>query len=183
MAATLSTMMPLGTVAPDFHLIDTLSGETVGLQDEHAPATVIAFICNHCPYVLHILDGWIAFSKDVQEDGVRVIAIASNDAVQYPQDGPDAMTLFGRQAGFTHPYLFDSTQDVARAYQAACTPDFYVFDSELRCAYRGRFDGTTPGNQVPVTGNELRAAVDAVLSGVPVSDEQIPSIGCNIKWK
>ncbi len=183
MAATPSTMMPLGTTAPDFTLRDTVTDHQVGLRDSAAPATIVAFICNHCPYVLHIIEGFVQFAKDVQKQGVRVIAISSNDATQYPQDGPERMALFAREHGFTFPYLYDGSQDVAKAYAAACTPDLYLFDSDLTCVYRGRFDAATPGNAEPVNGADLRAAVDAVLAGDPVSDEQIPSIGCNIKWK
>ena len=183
MAATPSTMMPLGTTAPDFMLHDTVSGHQVGIGDSAAPATVVAFLCNHCPYVLHIVEGFVQFAKDVQDQGVRVIAISSNDATAYPQDGPERMTLFAREHGFTFPYLYDKTQEVAKAYDAACTPDLYLFDANMACVYRGRFDAATPGNQEPVNGADLRAAVDAVLAGDPVSEEQIPSIGCNIKWK
>lgn len=176
-------MMPLGTIAPDFTLLDTVSGHHVGLRDSAAPATVVAFICNHCPYVLHIIDGFVQFAKDVQRNGVRIIAISSNDATKYPQDGPDRMTLFAREHGFTFPYLYDGSQEVAKAYDAACTPDLYLFDDQLKCVYRGRFDAATPGNLEPVDGADLRSAVEALFAGDPIVEEQIPSIGCNIKWK
>ncbi len=183
MASTLSTMMPLGTIAPDFTLFDTVSGHHLGLRDTAAPATVVAFFCNHCPYVLHIIHGFVEFAKEMQRLGVRVIAISSNDPAQYPQDGPEQMTLFAQHHGFTFPYLYDRTQEVAKAYGAACTPDLYVFDKDLTLAYRGRFDAATPGNAEPVTGNDLRAATTAIIAGDPVGPDQIPSIGCSIKWR
>jgi peroxiredoxin len=183
MAATPSNMMPLGTTAPAFTLPNVVDDSMVSLNDTEAPATVVAFICNHCPYVLHIIDVFVDVASDLQGKGARVIAISSNDVATYPMDGPDKMKVFARDRSFTFPYLYDETQEVARAYMAACTPDLYVFDGDLRCTYRGRFDGATPGNTVEVTGEMLRAAVEATMQGRPVEVDQIPSIGCNIKWK
>jgi len=176
-------MMPLGSIAPTFRLPDTISNAMVGLDDSEATATVVAFLCNHCPFVVNIIERFAEVATDLQSKGARVIAISSNDADQYPMDSPERMKEFAETYGFTFPYLYDETQDVARAYMAACTPDIYVFDKDMRCTYRGRFDAATPGNKLPVTGNDLQAAVEATLKGLPVSEEQIPSIGCSIKWK
>jgi thiol-disulfide isomerase/thioredoxin len=144
---------------------------------------VVAFICNHCPYVVHVIEEFVAFAREAQKLGVRVIAISSNDPAKYPEDAPERMTVFAANYGFTFPYLFDESQDIARAYSAACTPDLYVFDADLACVYRGRLDESTPGNGKPVTGTDLREAVESVLNGQPVSEEQWPSIGCSIKWR
>ncbi len=182
MAAT-STMMPLGTIAPAFELTDTITGQRVRLPDEPAVATVVAFICNHCPSVVHMIDEFVRFARDVQKRGVRVVAISANDPVAYPDDAPEKMQVFANVHAFTFPYLFDDSQDVARAYGAACTPDLYLFDADLRCVYRGRFDESTPGNGKPVSGADLQEAVECVLNGQPVGDEQWPSIGCSIKWR
>lgn len=179
-------MLPLGTPAPSFSLIDTVSGKPVA-YDPATPnqpaATVIAFICNHCPYVLHIVDALVEVLTTAQSHGAQVFCISSNDPEAYPQDGPDHMKQFAATHGFLFPYLFDASQDVAKAYHAACTPDFFVFDGNGACVYRGRFDAATPGNTEPVTGSELQAALTAVLGGAPVSPDQRPSIGCNIKWR
>jgi peroxiredoxin len=184
MAATPSNMMPLGTQAPDFTLLNTVTGKMVTLQSLKSDiATVIMFICNHCPYVKHIEGELVKMANEYQAKGLSFIAISSNDVDNYPDDSPDKMTKIAQQAGYTFPYLYDETQEVAKAYQAACTPDFYVFDKDSKCVYRGRLDGATPKNNVPVTGEELRAALDAIVAGQPVNPEQIPSIGCNIKWK
>lgn len=184
MAATPSNMMPLGTMAPDFTLPNTVTGETVTLQDLKSDvATVIMFICNHCPYVKHIQGELVKLANDYKPKGVSFIAISSNDAVNYPEDSPAKMKELAQQLGNPFPYLYDETQEVAKAYQAACTPDFFVFDKEVKCAYRGQLDGARPKNEVPVTGEDIRAALDAILAGQPVSPEQTPSIGCNIKWK
>ncbi len=184
MAQTASNMLPLGTRAPHFILPDTISGKTLNLAElKSEAATVIMFICNHCPYVKHVRYELARLANDYQPRGVAFIAISSNDIVAYPEDAPEHMQTFAREAGFAFPYLFDETQDVARAYQAACTPDFYVFDRALQCVYRGQLDGARPKNDVPVTGKDLRAALDHVLAGKPVRTEQMPSIGCNIKWK
>lgn len=183
MALTPSTMLALGTPAPDFALPDT-TGRTVRLADfAAAPALVVMFICNHCPYVKHVRAGLAGFGRDVQGRGVAVVAISANDAEQYPEDSPAKMAEEVRQAGYVFPYLHDASQAVARAYRAACTPDFYLFDAQRRLVYRGQFDESRPGNNVPVTGKDLRAAVEAVLAGRPVAGDQKPSIGCNIKWR
>jgi len=184
MAATPSNMMPLGTQAPDFTLLNTVTGEMATLQSLKSDiATMIMFICNHCPYVKHIEPELVKMANEYQAKGLSFIAISSNDVDNYPDDSPDKMKEVAQQAGYTFPYLYDETQEVAQAYLAACTPDFYVFDKDLKCVYRGRLDGATPKNNVPVTGEELRAALDAIVAGQPVNPEQIPSIGCNIKWK
>jgi peroxiredoxin len=183
MALTPSTMLALGTTAPDFKLPDT-NGKMVALGDfKDARALVVAFICNHCPYVKHIRGGLAEFGRDMQGRGVAVVAINSNDAEKYPADAPEQMAAEARAAGYSFPYLHDETQAVAKAYRAACTPDFYVFDGARRLVYRGQFDASRPGNGVAVTGGDLRAAVDAVLSNKPVPEKQMPSIGCNIKWR
>lgn len=183
MVATPSTMMPLGTEAPDFRLPDT-TGRTVARDDfADAPALLVAFICNHCPFVRHIRAELARFGREFQERGLAVVAISSNDIEAFPDDGPEGMAEEARTAGYTFPYLFDESQEVAKAYHAACTPDFFLFDADRRLAYRGQLDGARPGNGVPVTGADLRAAADAVLAGQPAPTEQTPSLGCNIKWK
>ncbi len=184
MAATPSTMMPLGTTAPSFTLPDTVSGKMLSLSElKGAHATLVMFICNHCPYVLHVNEELVKIAKEYQPKGVSFIAISSNDVENYPQDSPELMKVQAEKVGYTFPYLYDETQDVARAYDAACTPDLYLFDQDLKCVYRGQLDDARPKNDIPVTGKDLRAALDAVLAGRPVSERQIPSIGCNIKWK
>lgn len=184
MAFTESTMLPLGTVAPDFTLPDTVSGKIFTLKELASDrATVIMFLCNHCPYVIHVNPEIVRIVKEYSAKGVHFVGISSNDVENYPQDGPDEMKKHAAAVGYTFPYLYDETQDVARAYDAACTPDFYVFDGEMRLAYRGRLDGARPKNDLPLTGADLRAALDAVLAGEPVSERQYPSGGCNIKWK
>jgi peroxiredoxin len=176
-------MLPIGTPAPDFRLPDT-DGKLVALDDfRDAPTLLVAFICNHCPYVKHIRHELARLSRDYQRKGVAVVGINSNDAVNYPDDSPEMMVREKAEVGYTFPYLYDETQAVARAYQAACTPDFYVFDKDRRLVYRGQLDGSRPGNPVPVTGKDLRAALDAALAGRPIGDDQRPSMGCNIKWK
>ncbi len=175
-------MLPLGTVAPDFQLPD-VSGRTVSRADFTRRPLVVMFICNHCPYVKHIRSGLAQLGRDYQDRGVGIVAISSNNVEDYPQDSPDKMKIEAREAGYVFPYLYDASQEVAKAYRAACTPDFYVFDKDHRLVYRGQFDDSRPGNGVPVTGRDLRAAIDAVLAGKPVSADQKPSIGCNIKWK
>jgi len=183
MAETPSTMIPLGTVAPDFRLPDT-TGKLVSLGDlKDAPAAVVMFICNHCPFVQHIRNGLAQFGRDYQERGLAIVAINSNDVASYPADSPAKMVEEVRRAGYVFPYLYDEAQAVARAYKAACTPDFFLFDRERRLVYRGQFDDSRPSNGRPVTGADLRAAADAVLAGRPVAAHQKPSIGCNIKWK
>jgi peroxiredoxin len=176
-------MIALGTVAPDFALPDT-AGRTVGLSDfSGAPGQLVIFISNHCPFVRHIRGELARFVERYQGLGLAVVAIGSNDAEAYPDDGPDMMVREVEEFGYTFPYLFDQDQTVARAYRAACTPDFFLFDGERGLVYRGQFDGSRPGNDIPVTGADLGAAVEALLRGEPVSPDQRPSIGCNIKWK
>ncbi len=184
MALTESNMLTLGTKAPDFTLPDTVSGKDISLSEIRSDkATVIMFLCNHCPYVIHVNPEIVRLAKEYQEKGAGFAAISSNDVAKYPQDGPEEMKKHAARVGYPFPYLYDESQDAARAYDAACTPDFYVFDSELRLAYRGRLDGSRPGNGFPLTGEDLRAALDAVLAGGPAAGEQYPSAGCNIKWK
>lgn len=184
MARTPSNMMPLGTAAPDFDLFDTVSGKTLSLNDlKSDKATLIMFICNHCPFVKHVDEGLVALANDYQSKGVSFIAISSNDVANYPQDGPELMKEEAEKVGYSFPYLYDESQSVAKAYDAACTPDFYIFDKEMKCAYRGQLDGSRPGNDVPVTGADIRAALDEILAGQEVSAVQMPSLGCNIKWK
>ena len=176
-------MLALGTVAPDFRLPDT-NGKMVGLSDfKDARALVVAFICNHCPYVKHIRSGLAQFGRDMQAKGVAVVAINANDAKNYPADSPAKMKEEARDAGYVFPYLYDESQSVAKTYRAACTPDFYVFDAARKLVYRGQFDSSRPGSGQPVTGVDLRAAVEGVLSGKAVAEKQTPSIGCNIKWR
>jgi len=176
-------MLALGTPAPDFSLPDT-GGKIVSLSDfASAPALVVAFICNHCPYVKLIRAGLAQFGSDMQSRGVGVVAISANDAVNYPDDSPAKMAQEVKSAGYTFPYLHDEAQTVAKAYRAACTPDFFLFDQDQKLVYRGQFDDSRPGNGRPVTGADLRAAVDALVGGRPVPPDQTPSLGCNIKWK
>jgi peroxiredoxin len=183
MARTPSTMLPLGTPAPDFRLLN-VDGQMLGLDDfRGAPAYFIAFICNHCPFVKHVADGLAELGREYQAKGVAVIAISSNDASKYPADSPEQMVHEVENRNYTFPYLYDETQDVAKAYRAACTPDFYVFDKDRKLVYRGQMDDSRPDSGIPVTGRDLRTALDAVLAGTPVPEPQRPSIGCNIKWK
>ena len=183
MALTPSTMLALGTPAPDFRLPQP-GGGTVALGDfAAAPALVVGFLCNHCPYVRHLRTALAQFGRDYQGRGVAIVGINANDAATHPDDGPDRMAAEAKSAGYTFPYLHDETQAVARAYRAACTPDFFLFDAARRLVYRGQFDDSRPGNGKPVTGRDLRAAIDALLAGRPVPAVQQPSIGCNIKWK
>lgn len=184
MSLTESRMLPLGTKAPDFRLPDTVSSKEIGLMDiASEKVTVIMFLCNHCPYVIHVNEEIVHLANDYRGKEVSFVAISSNDVDNYPADSPDKMKLNAEQLGYSFPYLYDESQEVARAYDAACTPDFYVFDGELKLVYRGRLDGSRPGNQVPLTGEDLRAALDATLAGSPVNPVQYPSGGCNIKWK
>ena len=185
MAYTESNMLPLGTVAPDFTLPDTVSGKMIHLHGlPPAAATVVMFICNHCPYVLYVNPEIVRVSREYASKGVTFLGINSNDTAAYPEDGPDKMQALAAEVGYNFPYLFDATQEVARAYDAACTPDFYVFDAQMRLFYRGQLDSSRPKrNPVPCTGEDLRAALDAVLKGDMPPAVQRPSGGCNIKWK
>lgn len=184
MAATLSNMLPLGSKAADFNLVDTRNNQMVSLaQSKSSVATVIMFLCNHCPFVKHIQVKLVELAEDYQKKGIQFIAISSNDVEKYPADSPEKMCLEAEQFHYPFPYLYDETQEVAKAYQAACTPDFYIFDKDLLCVYRGCLDESTPGNNKPVTGEHLQKALESILAGKPVSAEQKPSIGCNIKWK
>ncbi len=183
MALTASTMLELGTAAPDFCLRDP-GGRLVALHDfADAPALLVVFMCNHCPYVKHVRKELALLGREYQERGAAVVGINSNDADAYPDDSPAKMAEESRAAGYTFPYLFDETQAVAQAYRAACTPDLYVFDGSRRLAYRGQLDDSRPGNSLPVTGRDLRDALDAVLAGNPATPLQKPSMGCNIKWR
>jgi len=183
MVLTPSTMPGLGIPAPSFELPDT-DGRVVTLDDfKTSPALLVAFWCNHCPYVQHIRDGFVAFVREFQPQGLGVVAINANDASTHPDDSPECMKAEADRHGFTFTYLYDESQQIARKYEAACTPDFFLYDAANKLVYRGQFDDARPGNDVPVTGKDLRGAVEAVLSGQRVSDDQRPSIGCNIKWK
>jgi peroxiredoxin len=176
-------MLALGTLAPDFRLPDT-GGKMVALGDfKSAPALAVFFICNHCPYVKHIQAGLAQLARDYQPRGAAIVAISANDVQNYPEDSPAKMAQEAKSAGYTFPYLYDESQAVAKAYEAACTPDIFLFDAGRKLACRGQFDDSRPGNGVPVTGRDLRAALDAVLAGKSVPRRQLPSIGCNIKWK
>ena len=176
-------MLPLGTVAPDFNLPDT-NGKLVSLADfKDRAALVVIFMCNHCPYVIHIRVGLAQLARDYAAKNVGVVGINANDTKNYPADSPAKMKEEARSAGYTFPYLFDETQVVAKAYRAACTPDIYLFDRGRRLVYRGQFDASRPGNGIPVTGKDLRAAIEAVLAGRATSEFQAPSMGCNIKWR
>jgi peroxiredoxin len=183
MARTPSTMLELGTAAPGFTLPDT-DGRTVSLDDfNDAPALLVMFLCNHCPFVKHVRTELANLGREYTARGAAVVAISSNDPVAYPDDSPERMRAEKNDAGYVFPYLFDGTQQVAAAYRAACTPDFFLFDADRRLVYRGQLDDSRPGNEVPVTGGDVRAALDAVLEGRPVPQEQRPSLGCNIKWR
>lgn len=183
MALTPSTMLPLGTKLPPFRLPDP-SGKIVSSDEyNNAPALLVAFICNHCPYVKHIREGFAAFAREYQAKGVGIVAINSNDLVYSPDDRPEKMAEEVKNFGYVFPYLYDETQDVAKAYHAACTPDLYLFDGKGALVYRGQFDDSRPGNGKPVTGADVRKAIDQILAGEPVPPGQTPSIGCNIKWK
>lgn len=183
MAATPSTMLPIGTQAPGFRLPDTVTGDKVSLSQFEGTPLLVMFLCNHCPFVIHVREQIAALGRDYTPKGLTVVAISSNDVEHYPDDSPEKMQEQARVAGYTFPYLYDESQEVAKAFSAACTPDFFLFDTDHKLAYRGQLDASRPKNDVPVTGADLRAAIDAVLSGNPVPEPQLPSIGCNIKWK
>jgi peroxiredoxin len=175
-------MLPLGTQAPDFSLVNTDS-QTVSLSDfSGKPALLVMFICNHCPFVKHIAEELSVLGREYQSRGAGIVAISSNDSTKHPEDSPEQMVHESENRGYVFPYLFDEDQAVAKAYKAACTPDFFLFDGEQKLAYRGQLDASRPGNGIPVTGTDLRSALDAILSGQPVTENQTPSIGCNIKW-
>lgn len=183
MPAVETTSIPLGFEAPFFNLPEPLTGNQFSIENVDAKATVVMFICNHCPYVKHVIHELVAVAKEYQSQGVQFIAINSNDVENYPEDSPENMSAWARELDFPFPYLFDESQEVAKAYDAACTPDFSIFDAQKRCVYRGRLDDSSPGNGNPLTGADLRGALDALLSGDEVPAEQHPSIGCSIKWK
>lgn len=184
MAETPSNMLALDTKAPDFELPDVLSGKNISLNGIRSQkATVIMFLCNHCPFVKHVNTELVNMANHYIPKGISFVAINSNDVEKYPEDSPENMKKTAERLGYPFPYLFDETQDIAKAYKAACTPDFYVFDKDLQLVYRGQLDGSRPGNSVPVDGRDLRAALDSILEGSPVAEHQKPSIGCNIKWK
>ncbi len=184
MARTPSNMLPLGTTAPDFNLFDTVSDKNLTLQDvKGSNGTVMMFICNHCPFVKHVNAEISQLAKDYTSKGISFVAISSNDVKNYPEDSPEKMKTNAKEEDFTFPYLYDETQEVAKDYDAACTPDFYIFDGDLKLTYRGQLDDSRPGNGIPVTGSDIRNALDNILNGEAVSDIQKPSIGCNIKWK
>lgn len=183
MARTESTMLELGTQAPDFSLPDT-NGKQISLADfADAKGLLVVFMCNHCPYVIHLRDALAAFAKEYQAQGLAVVGINANDASNYPDDSPEKMTEEVATQGYTFPYLYDESQAVAKSYKAACTPDFFLFDENNNLVYRGQFDDSRPRNDAPVTGADLRAAVNALLQGDNISADQKPSMGCNIKWK
>jgi peroxiredoxin len=184
MALTPSNMLPLGTLAPDFNLIDTKDGQLKSLNSlKGTQGTLVMFICNHCPFVIHVNQQLVQLANDYSPKGINCIAISSNDVVNYPQDGPDKMKVHANENHYPFPYLYDETQDVAKAYDAACTPDFFLFDQDLKLVYAGQLDGSRPGNDISVTGKDLRAAMDALLGQDPINPNQKPSMGCNIKWK
>lgn len=184
MARTPSQMVDLGTNAPAFNLPDVVSGNSISLDDfPDAKGFMIAFICNHCPFVQLIRHEFARYGREYTQKGIAVIAINSNDIVSHPEDAPDAMRDDARRFGYTFPYCLDEDQSVAKTYQAACTPDLYLFDAQRRLVYRGQFDAARPGSDLPVTGADLRAASDALLAGTSIDPQQVPSLGCNIKWK
>lgn len=183
MGLTPSTMVKLGTSAPEFSLLDT-EGNVVSLSDFSGSKGFLAmFICNHCPYVKHVREQLVLMAKEYQAKGIGIVAISSNDSEHYHEDGIDMMAQNAKTFGFTFPYLHDDTQEVAKAYQAACTPDFFLYDHNMHLCYRGQLDDSRPGNDTPVTGKDLRAAMDALVTGITLSSRQKPSMGCNIKWK
>lgn len=184
MALTPTKQIDLGFTAPDFSLPDVISGEHKTYQQIRGDkGTLVMFICNHCPYVKHVIHELVRIGKDYLPKGIGIVAINSNDVKNYPDDSPEKMIEFARQQSFPFPYLFDESQDVARAYDAACTPDYNLFDAEDKCVYRGQLDGSRPGNDKPVNGEDLRRALNQVLNGETVPAKQTPSTGCNIKWK
>lgn len=184
MSRTESLMKELGSASPAFTLPDVLSGKSLSIHDTRGPkGLLVIFLCAHCPFVKHLEQAIADFARDYHNKGIGIVAISSNDATAYPDDDPNHLAGQARRLNFTFPYLYDESQRVARAYHAACTPDFFLYDADLKLVYRGQFDASRPGNGVPITGKDLRAAFDALLAGQPVSPDQIPSLGCNIKWK
>ena len=184
MARTPSNMLDLGTKAPNFTLPNAVDAKVYSFSDVQGElGTVVMFICNHCPYVMHVFDGIASLANDYMKQGFGFVAISSNDVENYPDDSPELMKKTAEEQGFNFPYLYDESQDVAKAYDAACTPDFYLFNTEMSLVYRGQMDNSRPKNNIPVTGNDLRAALDALLTGTPIDSLQKPSLGCNIKWK
>ncbi|WP_422105143.1 thioredoxin family protein [Winogradskyella sp.] len=184
MALTPSNMLPLGTTAPDFNLIDTKDDQVKSLNNlKGDTGTLVMFICNHCPFVIHVNEQLVHLANDYKSKGIHCIAISSNDIVNYPQDAPDKMKAHAKTNHYPFPYLYDETQDIAKAYDAACTPDFFLFDKDLKLVYAGQLDDSRPGNGIPVTGKDLRAAMDALVNNEAISPKQKPSMGCNIKWK
>lgn len=182
--ATQSSMLPLGTQTPNFSLTDIITNQTISLSDfKEKGALLVMFICRHCPYVKHVQEELAKIGKDYADKDVGIVAISSNDIVSYPEDAPDSLKQQAQSLGFTFPYLYDESQDVAKDYTAACTPDFFVFDKEKKLVYRGQLDDSRPESDIPVTGKDLKAAIDAVLSDQPIDPNQKPSIGCSIKWK
>jgi peroxiredoxin len=179
-----STMLALGTKAPDFELPDVVSARTVSIRDfDRKQALLVMFICRHCPYVRHVRSELARLGRDFADSDLAIVAISSNDPIEYPEDAPESLAEEAREAGYAFPYLFDETQEVAKAYTAACTPDFFLFDADRALVYRGQLDGSRPRNGLPITGKDLRAAIEAVVSGEPVSEDQRASIGCSIKWR
>jgi thiol-disulfide isomerase/thioredoxin len=184
MTLTPSAMLPLGTLAPDFSLPEPSTGKTISLHDfQSNPGLLVIFMCNHCPYVQHLAEALAQFARDYKDEGLAIVAINSNDVDTYEEDSPEHMVKEVRRYGYIFPYLYDTTQAVAKAYSAACTPDFFLFDHKRSLVYRGQFDNSRPGNMDPVTGSDLRKAVDALLAGSSISKDQKPSMGCNIKWR
>ena len=184
MARTPSTMVSLGTKAPDFLLPDTVSGKQLSLKNVNGEtATMIMFICNHCPFVKHVNAELVGLANDYKSKGIGFVAISANDVINHPDDSPGLMTQVAKELKYPFPYLYDESQEIAKAYDAACTPDFFIYDNDLRLVYRGQLDDSRPGNEIPVTGKDIRHALDCVINNKPVPQEQRPSIGCNIKWK
>jgi peroxiredoxin len=184
MTRTTSNTVALGTLAPNFYLKDTNSSEWFSFQDlKGEKGTLVVFICNHCPFVHHVIDEILMIANDYRVQGIGIIAISSNDVTKFPQDSPELMTAFAFQNNFEFPYLYDETQEVAKAYNAACTPDFYLFDNQDQLVYHGQLDDSRPGNGIPLSGNDLRGAIDGVIYNRTINPDQKPSMGCNIKWK
>ena len=183
MVATASTMLPLGTKAPQFELPNVVDGNRVEIEENESPAHLVAFVCNHCPYVIHLVEHLAEYFNQLTGEGISAYLISSNDVDKYPADSPDKMKELAVQNGFRFPYLFDEDQSVAKAYKAACTPDFFIFDKELALYYRGRYDESRPGNGLPVTGNDIKGALESLLAGGAPPESQQPSMGCNVKWK